>query len=141
MYDSMLNYKLMILLFTLLYLLYMTIDLFKILLFGDHKSVKGCGEGCHGDCKMKRNGQLLKDLRVIFVKMNGCIHCKRLQELLDNNNVNNLITIIDSESPEVNELRNKYGEFDGFPTLISETTGKKLIGNRPNIDAIIRELS
>ena len=137
----MFDYKLIILLLILMYLLYTTIDLFKVLIFGGNKMVKGCGEGCRGNCKKSKDEQMIKELKIIFIKMNGCIHCKRLQELFNTNDVNDLIITIDSESPVVNELRNKYGEFDGFPTLISEVTGKKLIGNRPNIDVIIKELS
>lgn len=105
------------------------------------KHVRGCGEGCKGKCKMSENAKRLKDLDVVLIKMEGCIHCKRLKELLDKNNVSNLLTIVDSDSPEVNELRSKYGRIDGFPTMISILTGKKLMGGRGKIEDIIEELS
>ena len=105
------------------------------------KRVMGCGEGCRGRCKMTENAKRLKDLDVVLVKMEGCIHCKRLKELLDKNNVSNLLTIVDSESPEVNGLRDKYGPIDGFPIMISILTGKKLMGGRGKIEDIIEELS
>ena len=59
----MFDYKLIILLLILLYLLYTTIDLFKVLIFGGNKMVRGCGEGCRGNCKKSKDGQMIKDLK------------------------------------------------------------------------------
>ena len=105
------------------------------------KRVMGCGSGCKGRCKMSANAKRLKDLDVVLIKMEGCVHCQRLKQLLDENNVSNLFTIIDSESSEVNELRERYGDINGFPTMISMTTGKKVMGGRRRVEDIINELS
>ena len=105
------------------------------------KQVIGCGPRCTGNCKMSEKANKLNDLNVLFVKMEGCIHCQRLKELLVKHNVSNLFTEIDSDSPELNRLIEKYGEIPGFPTLISVTTGKKHIGGCNNIDEIIKKLS
>ena len=102
--------------------------------------VHGCGSKCKGNCRMGINAKRMKELKVIFVKMEGCIHCKRLQSLLENNKVDNLVEIVDSESPRVVELMKEYGTFSGFPTLISVKTKKKIIGGRSKLEDILDEL-
>jgi glutaredoxin len=123
---------LLLLLPILFYLFYMIIN---------EPKVHGCGSGCRGQCRMGKNAMRMKDLGVIFVKMEGCIHCQRLQELLENNKVDNLVKVVDSNSPKVAELMKEYGEISGFPTLISIKTKKMLVGGRAKIEDILNDLS
>ena len=105
------------------------------------KAIKGCGEKCNGQCKMSRNANKMQDLDITFVKMEGCIHCERLMNLLKENNVDNLVNIVDSNSPKVEELMKKYGNISGFPTLISASTKKMIVGGRKDLEQIITDLS
>lgn len=118
----------------IIYLLY-------LIIFADDKRIVGCGSSCRGECKMSKHAKQMRDLNIIFLKMEGCGHCTRLKELLDKNNLTNQVKIVDSNSPQVDTLKNKYGEINGFPTLISETTGKKMVGGRSNIEDVLAALS
>ena len=116
--------------------------LFYVIIFSDNQYiVHGCGSGCKGNCKMGKNAKRMKELSVIFVKMEGCIHCTRLQSLLENNKVDNLVDIVDSDSPRVAALMREYGEFKGFPILISVKTKKKVVGGRSKLEDILDELA
>ena len=123
-------------------LLPIIIYLFVVIMFGENytKEIKGCGPRCKGECRMGKNAKRIRDLNIIFVKMEGCIYCKRLEELLAVNNVSELIIRVDSNSDDVKKLSSKYGEINGFPTLISITTGKKIVGARASIEDIIQDL-
>ena len=105
------------------------------------KHIIGCGKECKGNCKMSENARRFGEMDLILIKMDGCIHCSRLMDLLERNNLINLLKVIDSNSNDVDVLRQKYGAIDGFPTMISVVTGKKLVGGRQKIEDIIEELS
>ncbi len=127
---------------TALLLLPILFYLFYVIIFGESGGkVYGCGRSCKGSCRMGQNAIKLKELDVIFVKMEGCIHCKRLQELFENNKVDDLVKVVDSDSPKVEELMEEYGKINGFPTLISAKTKKMVVGGRAKIEDILNELS
>jgi hypothetical protein len=61
--------------------------------------------------------------------------------MLEQNNCLDAVSVVDSNAPMVDNLKQMYGDFQGFPTLISKKTGKVMTGYRDNVSDIINNLS
>lgn len=81
----------------------------------------------------------LKDLRVKIFVSDSCGYCKRLKQMLSStHNLKNVALISTSDSAFERESK-KY-KFNGYPFIVSETTGKHILGAPPSIEKMIMAL-
>ena len=82
----------------------------------------------------------LKNLDVVYIKMDSCPYCKKMDEFLKKNNYINDVKSVDVNTEIGRKLTNKY-KINGFPALVSLKTNKSMTGYTENIDNIITSLS
>jgi thiol-disulfide isomerase/thioredoxin len=82
----------------------------------------------------------LKNLNVVYIKMDSCPYCKKMDEFLKKNNYINDVKSVDVNTDIGRKLTNKY-KINGFPALVSLKTNKSMTGYTDNIDNIITSLS
>lgn len=80
----------------------------------------------------------LKALDVVFLKMNGCGHCEKVFNEINQLGLQDSLQIIDISTPEAAVYLEQLKP-EGFPTFFSKTTGKVTTGGKP-IEVIINEL-
>jgi len=82
----------------------------------------------------------IKHLNIIFLKMPSCSHCIKMEALLLSENLLNHINVVDiTKHKDAKYLIEKYN-VRGFPTFISNTTGKTTAGYTENINNLINNL-
>ena len=94
--------------------------------------------------RANRSGPNLKDdisnLQIIFLKMTKCVFCIRQEQFLKDQNLLESFKIIDIENDEGRNIAKQYS-VTGFPTFISEKTGKKTSGFTTSMPQLIENLS
>lgn len=81
----------------------------------------------------------LKDLKVKIFVSDSCGYCKRLKQMLSSsNNLKNVKIISLSDSDYEKEA--KPYKFSGYPFIVSETTGKHILGAPPSVQNLINGL-
>lgn len=81
----------------------------------------------------------LKDLKIKIFVSDSCGYCKKLKQMLSSsNNLKNVKIISLSDSDY--ESQAKPYKFNGYPFIVSETTGKHILGAPPSIQNLIQAL-
>lgn len=89
--------------------------------------------------KSKPKSYQLKDLKVKIFVSDSCGYCKRLKQLLKNtNNIQN-VRIISLSDSDYQKEASKY-KFNGYPFIVSETTGQHILGAPPSIESLVAGL-
>lgn len=89
--------------------------------------------------KLNKKPASLKDLRVKIFVSDSCGYCKRLKQMLSStHNLQNVELISTSDSAFEKESK-KY-KFNGYPFIVSETTGKHILGAPPSIEKMMTAL-
>ncbi len=81
----------------------------------------------------------IKDLHIILVAKDGCPPCISAKKMWKESGLESLITIIPSSSEDGSKLAKEH-QLSGFPSYISQKTGKVVTGNYP-FENLIKELS
>jgi len=81
----------------------------------------------------------INDLKLIVYEMQGCGFCTKLKQHTLKG-YKDSIEFRDIANPEWHKVIQE-NQYQGFPTIVSQTTGKVLIGYRPKIKDIVEALS
>jgi glutaredoxin len=81
----------------------------------------------------------LRDLKVKIFVSDSCGYCKRLKQLLNTTNNSRNVRVISLSDSDYQKEASKY-KFSGYPFIVSETTGKTILGAPPSIDKLVSAL-
>jgi glutaredoxin len=81
----------------------------------------------------------LRDLKVKIFVSDSCGYCKRLKQLLNTTNNARNVRVISLSDSDYQREASKY-KFSGYPFIVSETTGKTILGAPPSIDKLVSAL-
>lgn len=82
----------------------------------------------------------IKHLDIIFLKMPSCSHCIKMEALLLSENLLNHVNVMDITTNKHAQHLIKKHNVRGFPTFISNKTGKTTAGYTENIENLINNL-
>lgn len=120
------------------YIIFMFIIITVILIICNYN------KSSNNNIRTSRSGPNLKDdisnLQIIFLKMTKCVFCIRQEQFLKDQNLLESFKTIDIENDEGRNIAKQYS-VTGFPTFISEKTGKKTSGFTTSVPQLIEKLS
>lgn len=83
--------------------------------------------------------QKLKDLKVKIFVSDSCGYCKKLKQMLQHSNEIRNVRIISLSDSAYQKEASSY-KIDGYPFIVSEKTGKFMLGAPPSVASMISAL-
>lgn len=87
-----------------------------------------------------KQGRSLKSMNIKIFVSDSCGYCKRLKQMLSSAGQLKDVRIISLSDSDYSSEASKYS-FNGYPFIVSETTGKHILGAPPSIETMIQSLS
>lgn len=81
----------------------------------------------------------LKDLKVKIFVSDSCGYCKRLKQMLSSGNHLKDVKIISLSDADYESEAKRY-KFSGYPFIVSEKTGKHILGAPPSVGDLVSAL-